>query len=69
MIFLIVTGILLNDLLELPMNGTSASAWRNRTASGPWPSPRKGHGFDVANGKLYVHGGSGAGGESLTDSA
>jgi hypothetical protein len=32
------------------------------TSSGPRPSPRKNHGFAVANNKLYVHGGRGEGG-------
>ncbi len=58
-----ITGSVLNDLLVAKF--TSAN-WINLTnlVDGSWPAPRKSHGFAVADGKLYVHGGRGKNGIS-----
>jgi hypothetical protein len=44
----------------------AAGSWTNLSAalSGTPPSPRFGHGFTSAGGKLYVHGGFGVYGDS-----
>jgi hypothetical protein len=53
------------DLNDLHVYDPAAGAWTDLSAalSGTPPSPRGGHGFTSAGGKLYVHGGSDDSGE------
>ena len=51
-----------DELLDdLHMYDPAAAAWTDLSAAlnGTPPSPRYGHGFAAAGGKLYVHGGAG----------
>jgi hypothetical protein len=47
------------DTNDLHVYDPAAGAWTDLSAalSGTPPSPREGHGFTSAGGKLYVHGG------------
>ena len=51
------------DLGDLHVYDPVAMAWTDLSAaaSGTPPSPRAGHGFTAAGGKLYVHGGCDSG--------
>ena len=53
----------MNDLYMLHL---STKTWSDLTyiVDGPRPSPREGHGFASANGKLFVFGGDSNAGES-----
>jgi hypothetical protein len=55
-------------LYDLHVYDPAAGAWADLSAArnGTPPSPRGSHGFTSAGDKLYVHGGSGYGGEGGT---
>ena len=55
-----------NSLADLFLYDPATLAWTDLSAlsSGDPPSPRAGHGFASAGGKLYVHGGIDGSGEA-----